>query len=353
MRIIVSALLIAWLVAGLGHAKELPTAAELIEATPFRDQDIQRILEGETVGTRIDPAPCGEVSVGLVCLMTEDRPALMDAIRSGTWVAPSPDLVDQGFIRPGHAREDLSRLHFGPGDWSELRRYLKARPGTELNLSFQEISRFRALKPTGIRDQDISLVADRLRESLVARYLAYRSKGLEGIPGYARGGERVTEPADELRCSLEGTPAMKDFYPDLYQYLLDYPTTLPTGAAEHFFWGKLYIDDRLGVGLSHRVSTGDADSALLAERAFYISHTLNASQTFLAILPVVEGKLLFYVNRAWIDRVVGLGCPLKTLVARYLVLSEMRKIMANMKVCGSAATGAGHKSPSVPIVETP
>lgn len=353
MRIVLSAVLATVLLAGPGNAKDLPTTAELIEATPFRDQSTRRILDGETVGTRIDPSPCGEVSVGLVCLMRGEQPALMEAIRSGTWIAPSPNLVDQGFIRPGHAREDLARLHFSPDDWGELRRYLKAGPGTELNLSFEEIARFRALQATGNKEKDVSLIADRLREGLLARYLGYRSKGLAGIPAYARGGERVTQPADELRCSLENTPAMGDFYPELYQYLLDYPTALPAGASEHFFWGKLYIDERLGVGLSHRISTGDKDSALLAERAFYISHTLSASQSFLVILPAVEGRLLFYVNRAWIDRVVGLGCPLKTLVARYFILSEMRTIMTNMEVCGPDAVHAGHSGPAVPIVETP
>jgi hypothetical protein len=100
-----------------------------------------------------------------------------------------------------------------------------------------------------------------------------------------------------------------------------------------FFWGKLLIDGRPAFGLSHRLSMGDTKLALLIERAFYVSHTLNSSQTVLVLLPVVEGRLLFYVNRVWTERVGGLGCPIKKIVGRYSVLDEMREIIRNLGVC--------------------
>jgi hypothetical protein len=67
----------------------------------------------------------------------------------------------------------------------------------------------------------------------------------------------------------------------------------------------------------------------------------------LVLFPVVEGRLLFYVNRVWTDRVGGLGCPFKKIVGRYSVLDELHESIRNLGVCSfcDAPKTAGPATP--------
>ncbi len=319
-----------------------PTAQEALKGTPFQDDHIQRILDGELVTTRIRQGSCHEFSVGLACLVTQDRVGLMRSIREGTWIAQSPSLMARGEIQGQGSLEALEGLGLDPG---ELRRYLQARPGAVLNLSPDEIALLRKIRPSGQADAEALTTA--LREMLLRRYRTYRARGLEGIAPYVRQDGALVHPGAELRRSLAASRTLRALFPDLYRTLVRYPAPPPKGVTERFFWGRLRIDDQPAFSLNHRLSMGDAQLALLIERAFYVSHTLDASQTVLALLPVVEGRLLLYVNRVWTDRVGGLGCPVKRIVGRYSVLDAMREIIRGLGVCGfwGAPQGAGEAVP--------
>jgi hypothetical protein len=68
------------------------------------------------------------------------------------------------------------------------------RAGEEINLSLDEIA---ALHAAGA---DAHAIENAVRAVLLARYRAYRAKGLAGIASYARGGS-ATSASDELAAS--------------------------------------------------------------------------------------------------------------------------------------------------------
>lgn len=323
---------------GCAAAQPPPKAETLLAGTPFRGQEVQQVLDGAVLGAESLTESRHELSVGLACLVAHDRPELMASLRDASWRAQTPSLLARGEIQEGHALEDLGPLGYTPEEWDEIAHYLHAGPGSALNLSSDEYRALQGFRASGDRDTDAKRLSALLQRFLAARYRAYREKGLDGIAPYAREDGTQVRAGAELRRSLQETPTFQRMYPALYEYLMDYPRVAPPpGMSERFFWGKLIIEGRPAVGLSHRVSVGDADSALLVEHAFYVSHTLNASLTFLAVLPVAEGKLLFYVNRVWTDRVGGFARPIRKFVGRHSVLGEMRQILDNLEVCASPA----------------
>ena len=83
---------------------------------------------------------------------------------------------------------DLAEVKLQPNGEKEAKRYLNVEPGSELNLDAKEIAAFQALKAGGDADNvPVQKVEALIRQVLLARYQAYRSKGLSGIAPYERG----------------------------------------------------------------------------------------------------------------------------------------------------------------------
>lgn len=175
--------------------------------------------------------------------------------------------------------EALGGLDLGAEEGEELRRYLNALPGTELNLSPDEIALVRGLSPTGQPEKDAEALAAMLRKVVLGRYRAYRESGLEGIVPYTRRHGSQVRPGEELRSSLEESQTFRSLFPDLYHTRVDYPVTPPQGVTERFSWGKLLIDGRPASGLSHRLSMGGYQAGITGRARVLMSPTPSIPAT--------------------------------------------------------------------------
>jgi hypothetical protein len=128
-----------------------------------------------------------------------------------------------------------------------------------------------------------------MRDLLITRYQAYQEKGLAGIAPYARSKKKFVSVGDELRLTTEMHEPIEEFFPEYYETLVNYPAG--ADCCEHrLYWLKVKIVKRPTWALVHRITLKGEDFALVTERYFYTTHSLNSLQITVAWLPYGDGS---------------------------------------------------------------
>jgi hypothetical protein len=210
-----------------------------------------------------------------------------------------------------------------PGVDKETQRYLDAAPGDTLNLSAAEIASFAALKASGAGQPQVE---DAVRQLLLARYQAYRDKGLAGIAPYARGKDKVSQPADDLRRATEAAKGIKKYTPVFYDALMNYPQGLPAGLTQHFFCIRYAMSGRPNFALRQRLAMPVDDAYVVADRDFYVSSGYNDTQAVAGLLPVESGTVVVYLARTTTDQLGGFGASAKQSIGRGMMAKQISQI---------------------------
>ena len=314
-------------------ASELPTASEFLLETPFNSNHTKQVLAGEIAATDIIPVSDTEVAQGVACLVKNDTPKNLDAILIGTWLAPEQHILLSSFIPENASLTDFKDVRFNPQHEHEVERFINVEAGNELNLSLQEISKFRNLKASENNQLQMANTEKLLQNILYARYQKYREQGPKGVAPYARGDGKETQPGKQLITSLEESLALKKLYPKLHYFLKQYPQPVNFTVAEDYFWYMVNLGSRPAIGLSHRLHTHIGEATFIFERGYYISHTIDSVQVLVGLIPVQEGTLLVYSNRTWTEKISGLFSTIKRKIAYKIMISEMENVMKNLHVC--------------------
>ena len=317
-------------------AAELPGVSTLLLETPFSTEHTQKVLAGKITNTDIVPVSQNELAQGVACLVKNDAQINLDTIRQGTWLAPEQHILSSALIAENATLADFAGIRFETRHEHELLRFIDAEAGRDLNLSAQEISKFEKLKQAQNNQLDVQNTELLIQNIMLNRYQQYRKQGLKGVPPYARGGDKQTQPESQMETSLEESLGLKKLYPQLYSLLKDYPQDINDAVVEDYYWYLVNLGDRPAVGLSHRIHSNRGAATLLIERGYYISHTLDSVQVFVGLIPVKEGTLLLYINRTWTEEISGLFSFLKRKIAHKIMLSEMDHVMKNIHICRDA-----------------
>jgi len=302
-------------------ATELPGVSTLLLETPFSAKHTQQVLAGKITTTDIVPVSKNELAQGVACLVKNDAQINLDTIRKGTWLAPEQHILLSSLIAENATLTDFEAIRFNAQNEQELQRFIDAEAGRELNLSAQEISEFAKLKQAQNNHLDVQSTELLIQNILLNRYQQYRKQGLKGVPPYARGDNKHTQPETQLQTSLEESLGLKKLYPQLYSLLKDYPQDINDTVIEDYYWYLVNLGDRPAIGLSHRVLSNSGAATLQIERGYYISHTLDSVQVFVGLIPVKEGTLLLYINRTWTEEISGLFSFIKRKIAHKIMLS--------------------------------
>lgn len=159
--------------------------------------------------------------------------------------------------------------------------YQKAAPGSDLNLSKDEIALFKKCKT---HDD----VENTLRQVLLERFRAYKKEGLKGIKPYARS-KKEFSPGEELANQIKAGKILPKRAPVFNKFVLEYPNNMPDGIEESYFWVNSIIDDKPTIALVHRVGMPLSGGFVYMERHFYLSRSHNCLQGIGAALPL-EGS---------------------------------------------------------------
>ena len=218
--------------------------------------------------------------------------------------------------------------------------YKAASPGSDLNLSKEEIFMFQQ------RKEDVEKC---LHQVLLDRYRAYKQYGLKGIQPYARSSRNNFYPGEELRAQIEAgwiIPETSSSVKGLSssggqssssssssssiftKYALDYPNNPPQDVEESFFWVTSIIDGIPTIALIHRMGIPDQISGgyVYMERHFYISRSHNCLQGIGAAMPVCDGgAVVLYCTRTSTDQVGGMGGMVKRTIGNKIMANRMKE----------------------------
>jgi len=323
-------LVVAVLFAVVAHAEVnvSPRAAALLSELPFTDLERHKILEGDliTAVTR-DSASDRELAITMAFLIADPPSDLAAKFQAAADYRNDKTVTAYGELHGDGSLADLKALRLSPAGEAEARHFIDVKPGLDLNLSSAEMAKFSAL-PEG----DTGAVETELKHLLLARYQAYRTKGLAGIAAYARGGDKVSQPGDELRKGTQASHVIAKEAADVIAALLDYPKPPPAGAKEHFFWVNFAIDGRPTLSLTHRLVAPRADgSYVFTDRHYYVSRSHNDVQMVAGIFPVQEGALVLYSNRTVTDQLCGFGAGAKQSIGRRIMGGQLAALFEEMR----------------------
>jgi hypothetical protein len=304
------------------EAATLPTADEVLQELPLSDNDRADIRQGKIVKWSATEGSDRELAVGMVLLVKTQATNFVEFFREANAYKEEKSVTAHGKIAGDGSLTDLAGVKLEPNGEKEARRYLAAKPGDELNLDAKEIATFQALKSTGGKDAvPVKEVEALVRQTLLSRYQAYRTKGLAGIAPYERKNGHRLHPSEELSLALKQMKLLARYVPSVHTALLNYPaaTDGQKPLEEHFYWLNLDLFGRPTYALSHRMLFQVGDAYFASDRHYYTSHDYNSLQQGVTALPTKDGTLVITLVRVSTDQVAGFASSVKHSVSRALM----------------------------------
>lgn len=310
------------------YAMAVPTAEELLQALPLSDGERADVLKGEIVRWTTQEGSDRELALGAVLLVGKVPENLVPLWREAVIFKLVGAVTAFGEISDKATVGDFAGVKLQPNGEEEAKRYLEAEPGDTLNLDTKEISAFQALKAKGGSQAEVEAL---VRKQLLARYQAYREKGLSGIPPYARGGEKTFQLSQDLLLATNEAKLVAKYFPSFHQTLLKYPANQAKQIETRFNWANVEVFSRPTLILSHRMLFNEGDAYVVVDRHYYASHEYNGLQSIGGALPAKEGSLLVSLYRISTDGVAGFGSSAKHPVARGLMGPYFEEIFEGIR----------------------
>jgi hypothetical protein len=326
----------------LPDAAALPTADEVLQELHLSDNDRENIRQGKIVDWSASEGSERELALGMAFLVKAKPEDLAKMYREALVLKEVSVITAHGKLTGEGTMADLAGVVLQPNGEKEAGRYLNVEPGSELNLDAKEMAAFQALKAGGNADAvPVQKVEALVRQELLARYQAYRSKGLSGIAPYERGHGEQRNAGDELLLSTKELTGVAKHLPAFHKFLLSYPQGLAKDEAknleEFFYWLNIDVFGRPTYVLVHRLLYHVGDAALAVERHYYTSHDYNSMLQGIAALPTKDGTFLFYIGRVSTDQVGGFGSSMKHPVSRAITAPYIKDMFKEVQ------TNAGKK----------
>ncbi|MEW6039724.1 MAG: hypothetical protein AB1648_16000 [Pseudomonadota bacterium] len=310
------------------------TAEQLIGRVGIAPADVARLQKGEIVSYSVSESGSKSLATGIAMYLKTAPARIIEIVKRGELFARDPAVTARGVVPTGAGVEAFAKFAYTPAQADEARDLLNAQPGSDFNLSAEEIAGFAALKASLNTDDDKAVaeaVSRQYRSVLAARMQAYRSKGLAGIAAYDRGDGEKADPAAELTDATMASKLLANQFPELQKVLLRYPAAMPADVDNWFGWVNRTVQGRPTPLLIHRIIYARNDGAVLLQRAFYVGHSYNVSQIFGGTVPYQDGALVLYSVRSSTDQVSGVGEALKHSIGRQQMEKEMIKKFQALK----------------------
>ena len=157
---------------------------------------------------------------------------------------------------------------------------------------------------------------------------------IAGLPVYPRISsvrQSKVDPSAELIAATEAMRLLKERFPDYYSCLRFYPQKKPPEFIHQYYWVKQTESNRSLFVLKHWVLDIQADYALITERRFYLSHTLNSLQVVIGCLPHDDKTLVVLLNQAFTEKVnIKFGKTIAKSIGYMQVEKNIRPIFENL-----------------------
>jgi hypothetical protein len=319
-------------------AEELsPFAKEVAKTLRYSDADVRKVLAGELVIHQMNDETKKELALTAAVEAPRSPQVIFADMQSRAFFEVDRTIHAWGSIEkfPVTA-ESLAKLVMPD---AELDALLGVRPGSDFNLSEAEIV---SLQATAKRLKGRTKVERRngimqtYRELLAARVNAYRNGGLDGIAPYHRG-RKFSYPARDLAGALPAPDSpIARHAPEFYRRLRQKPIDATfrsdaQGVEDRFLWVLQELNGRPAVVLAHRVVSLDGGEAFMAQRDFYVSHTFDALQVLVGVLPNgPDESIIIYANRTYTEQVAGFASGAAHSIGRKIMTKEVQTLFESI-----------------------
>ncbi|PXW83879.1 hypothetical protein C8R34_12517 [Nitrosomonas sp. Nm84] len=309
------------------YAQEIPSPQQALQNFNISPAQIKQLEQGKIVSYEVNEASKKELGIGLAMLIPVALTKIADYIKLGNLTYTESGLIASGPLSENADLRSFEQFGFSNEQLGEAKSFLNAKPGDSFNLSKHEFERLKSFKIDlqGADNKTLLKAANEIyREFLLQRFIAYRKRGLAGIAAYDRQ-RSSTDPGAELRIAAINSKALAQYFPELQQAWLNYPTTLPPKINEQFLWLNRHVEGRPTAILIHRLIAISEKGGIVLSRQFYVGHSYNSSHIAMSGLPYKNGTLVFYSIRSSTDQVDGMGSSLKHSIGREQMRKEMIK----------------------------
>ncbi len=313
------------------------TANELIDRTPLK-QYLESLENGEIV---IIGRPDSEIDTELDVLMSVLVPApltkTVDVLQRQSASKDTPGVLYIQEITGKDSASELAgifnKVTFDPSESGEVEQLMSIGPGDNYNLSRREIALFnQASKRVKTGTTGSSEMSKVMGEVLKNRYLSYRRKGLKGMATYQISASEQASPAKELIAATESMVILREKFPTYYRFLRFYPDQNVSNFVHQFFLVKQLEEGRPMFALKHWVLDIQPDYALITERQYYMSHSLNSLQVVIGCFPYKNGTLVALLNQVFTEKVhITIGKRIAKKVGRTIVERKIRPMFENLR----------------------
>ena len=311
-----------------------PSFDEMIKLLKLDPSVKEQALGGEIVVLDPDDSMEKELAIALVMVVKKPYAEVIEAVKRNHLFQFQKDTLDFAQIEGEPDVSQFQKIGYSLAEIDEVRGLLAVKAGDKFNLSAEEIARFQALqaKAAGLDDAALlEMVNKALRAFLAERLRIYQETGLKGIATYQRGRKDTSSPAEEIAAATAAVADLKNFAPNFYSILQNFPNAKVEGIEHRFFVFKLNIEGRPGFVLSHRIYFFGANFALSSERHIYVPHFYNSLQIVTGAIPHESNTVVFYSNRTYTDQVSGFGQSIKHAIGGKQLTKTIKSMLSDMR----------------------
>jgi hypothetical protein len=180
------------------------------------------------------------------------------------------------------------------------------------------------------KEQALTAMDEVVRDLLARRVNEYRSGGMSAIRPYDIKGKQV-HPGDYLAKSLSSLQLLQEEEDKFFQAFTNYPKIKNKDYEQQFFVTSETESGRPLISLKHWMIDSRDNFTLIAERKFYISHSLDAMHTLILLLHQDSHTYVFLVNQSFTQKVTGFGSFIAHKVGRSKVKQNILPLFEGLK----------------------
>ena len=315
------------------------TAKELLENSRLKDH-LKELDAGEIVLiNRPETEKKNELNVVMTVLVPAPLEKTVETLQRQATAKDAPGVLAMAEIKGSKVsgwENALAEVGFTPTEKDEVEQMMAVGPGEDFNFSKEEIAIINKMAKTvkngADSDEAIKAMSSAMREVIKQRYLSYAQKGLNGLAPYQFGPSEQIHPSNEMIAATEAMALVKERFLDFYDCLRFYPKKVSSELPNQFFWVKQTESGRPLFVLKHWVLKIQPEYALIAERRFYLSHSLNSLQVIIGCLPHGNKTLVVLLNQTFTEKVnMSIGSSIAKRVGYNQVEKNILPIFENLR----------------------
>ncbi|MFW0778573.1 MAG: hypothetical protein ACN2B6_12730 [Rickettsiales bacterium] len=198
------------------------------------------------------------------------------------------------------------------------------------NVSGEELARFKESAKKAKASGSDQVIYDAIKTMLQTRIHDYVSKGMAGIQAYDIKGKQV-DTGGALASSVKDLSLLKKSEPEFYSAFVNFPQQGSDDIQNEFFLISEMEGGRPILSLVHWIYTMKDDHALIVERKYYISHTLDAMHTYIFMQQQDASTVVVMGNSTFTQKVTGMGSFIAHKVGRANVASNIKPILSGLQ----------------------